>query len=476
LRAKRLKSSEEAPMIKFGTDGWRGVIAEDFTFDNVKIVAQAIADYLHKINKKNKKVIVGYDSRFLSCEFAEAVSSVLTANRIKVTLSDRTVPTPAVSFHSRKDEYGLGIMITASHNPFYFNGLKIKTPEGAAADNHLTRRVESLLYRNKPKFMGLDEAKKRKLFERKNLLPSYIGFLKRFVEVNKIKKMDLRILIDTMYGTADSIAEMVLGKGNINIDYLHKEANPFFGGVHPEPVKDNLRELIRRVKREKYDLGIALDGDADRVAVVDRQGNFINAQVILPLLAIHMIKNRKEDGGVGKTVVGSNLIEEVSSSLNVACYETAIGFKYISNLFKENLICIGGEEAGGIGFKGYIPERDGSVSFLLILEMLAVEKKNFSEIVKELYGKYGRWYYNRTSISLRSVKRGLNNLKLPSSLYGKKIERINTLDGIKLITKDSWLMFRQSGTEPIVRVYSESRNRKETEKLLSLGRKMIYDL
>ncbi|UCC94410.1 MAG: phosphoglucomutase/phosphomannomutase family protein [Candidatus Omnitrophota bacterium] len=463
-------------MIKFGTDGWRGVIARDFTFDNVKIVSQAISDCLHKQNRRSKKVVVGYDSRFLSKEFAKSAGLVFAANKIKVTLADRAVPTPVVSFHSLMGRYDLGIMITASHNPAYFNGLKIKTHEGAAADNSLTNRVENLLYKSKPKYMEEEDAKKKGLFEIKNLGSSYVTFLKNFVDVKKIRSLNVKILVDAMYGSGDKFVESALAKTKIKIDYLRNEFNPSFGGIHPEPVAENLRELIVRVKRGKYDLGIALDGDADRIAVVDKSGNLINAQVILPLLAIHMVKNRKEIGGIGKTVVGSSLIDKVALALGVPCYETPVGFKYISNLFKEDLICIGGEEAGGIGYRGYIPERDGSASFLLILEMCAAAKKSFGELLSALYKQYGRYHYQRISLPLKSLKSTLDNLKLPSSLYGKKVERINTLDGIKLITKDSWLMFRKSGTEPIVRVYAESRNKKEVDKLLSLGKKMIYAL
>lgn len=461
-------------MIKFGTDGWRAVIAEDFTFENVKIVAQAVSDYVNGAGKKKKKIVVGYDTRFLSDKFAQACALVFAANKINVVLSDRCVPTPAVSFHCCHCEYDLGIMITASHNPYHFNGLKIKTREGGSADKAITDQVEKLLYKNKPREMSLSEAAKKKTLKVEDLTVLYVGFLKKFVKLEQIKKLKLNVLIDTMYGSGGRFLEQILSGGNVKIDYLHNEVNPSFKGISPEPVQSHLEELIAKVKQEKYDLGLALDGDADRIAMIDANGNYVNAQVLLPLLAIQMVKNRKETGGIGKTVVGSNLIDAVALSLGVACYETPVGFKYISNLFQENLICIGGEEAGGIGFKGYIPERDGSVAFLLVLEMLTDEKKKFEQLLSELYREYGKWYYCRAAISVQSVKKGLENLKLPESLLGKKVERVNTLDGIKLITQDSWLMFRKSGTEPIVRVYAESKTLKESEALAALGEKMIY--
>ncbi|MFH1504702.1 MAG: phosphoglucomutase/phosphomannomutase family protein [Candidatus Omnitrophota bacterium] len=463
-------------MIKFGTDGWRAVIADDFTFENLKLVSQAIADYLGGEGKGIKKTVIGYDRRFLSKEFAQTVGAVFAANNIKVVLSDRDIPTPTVSFHCLYNKYNLGIMITASHNPAKFNGLKIKTSDGGAADKAVTDKVESLLNKSKVKCMDLEEAKKRKLIEEKDLTKDYVSFLKHFVDLKKIKNLKLKVLVDTMYGTGDNFVEKVLEQSKMSIDYLHNEFNPSFGGIHPEPVESNLNEMIKIMKKGKYDLGVVLDGDADRIAMVDGKGNYIDAQVILPLLAIHMIKNRKAKGGIGKTVVGSDVIDKVALACGVACYETPAGFKYISNLFKNNFICIGGEEAGGIGFDNYIPERDGSASFLLLLEMLAVENEDFNTLLSDFYKQFGRYYYSRTAIPVKSVKKSLNDMKLPEELFGKKVERVNTLDGIKLITKDYWLMFRKSGTEPIVRVYSEGKSKKIVDELVALGKKMIYAL
>ncbi len=463
-------------MIKFGTDGWRAVIAKDFTFENVAIVSQGIADYLYKQGKSAKKVIIGYDCRFLSAEFAKTVALTLAANKIKAVLSNRAIPTPAVSLHALLGKYDLGVMITASHNGAEFNGLKIKTKDGGAADKSITDAVERLLYKTKPKSISEEEAKSKGLFETKDLTNVYVNFLKKFVDLKSIRKLKLNVLVDIMYGAGDSFIERVLGKCNIKMHYLHNEFNPSFGGFHPEPIEENLQAMMKEMKTGKYDLGIVLDGDADRIATFDSKGNYVNAQVILPLLSIHMIKNRKETGGIGKTVVGSNIIDDVAISLDAACYETPVGFKYISSLFKQKLICIGGEEAGGIGFKGYIPERDGSCAALLLFEMMAHSKKSYDKLLTDLYKTYGRWYYSRTAISVKNLKRGIEHLKLPKELYGKKIERINKLDGIKLITKDNWLMFRQSGTEPIVRVYAESKSKQEADKLLALGKKMIYAL
>jgi len=460
--------------IKFGTDGWRGIIGEDFTFSNLRVVSQAIADFLKK--EKGKKVVVGYDARFLSYEFALENSLVLAANNIKVDLSSTIVPTPLVSFAACYGNYDLGVMITASHNPSKFNGLKIKTKEGAAADKSLTGKIESFLGKSKVRILSKSEAKRKKLLDEKDFTKNYKEFLKKFVDLKRIRKLKLRILLDLMYGAGNSFVEEILKPSGIKIDYLHQEYNPSFGGLHPEPVEENLKDLIKKVKKEGYDFGVALDGDGDRIALVTKEGRFISAQVILPLLAMHMIKNRGESLGIGKTVVGSNLIDEVACFLGVSCFETPVGFKYISNLFKQNLISIGGEEAGGIGFRGYIPERDGNASFLMVLEMIAWEKKSLEELIKNLERKFGRWYYSRIAVDVRNLKKNLKNIKLPQRLLGERIERINKMDGLKMITKNSWLMLRKSGTEPIVRIYAEAREKKHTQALLRLGRKMLYAL
>ncbi|MFH1768046.1 MAG: phosphoglucomutase/phosphomannomutase family protein [Candidatus Omnitrophota bacterium] len=463
-------------MIKFGTDGWRGVIADNFTFDNVRIVSQAISDYLIRSSKKNKRVVVGYDRRFLSREFAQAASCVLAANNIKVVLSKEAIPTPIVSFECLYKKYDLGIMITASHNPAQFNGLKIKTKEGAAADKSLTDKIEKLLYKQKPRLISFEAAVKSRLVRIDDISGDYIAFLRNFVDIKKIRRLKLKILMDNMYGVGDSFIERILGASNIKVDYIHNEFNPSFGGIHPEPIEPNLQDTIKKMKQGIYNLGVVLDGDADRIAVIDRNGVLIDAQILLPLLALHMVEDRKEKEGIAKTVVGSKLIDTVALSLGVPCYETAVGFKYISQLFKEKLISIGGEEAGGIGFKGYIPERDGTASFLMILEMIACKKKSFDILLKDLWKKYGRWYYAKTSFPVSQMTRSLDSLRFPSRLLGRKVVRINKSDGIKLIADNSWLMFRKSGTEPIVRVYSEAKSNKEAASLLELGSKLVKRL
>jgi alpha-D-glucose phosphate-specific phosphoglucomutase len=460
-------------MIKFGTDGWRAVIAKDFTFGNLEIVSQAIADYLKKEKKGKKRVVIGFDRRFLSEEFAQTVGLVLAANNIAVTVSDKAIPTPVVSFHCLYKKYDLGVMITASHNPAIFNGLKIKTSSGGSADKAVTNKVEGLLGKRKPKTIELKEAKAKNKLQIKDLTKPYLQFIKKFVNLSAIKKLEIKVLIDVMYGSGDNFLEKMIGKSNLTIDHINNDYNPSFGGIHPEPTEENIGAMLKKMKKGDYDIGLVLDGDADRLAVVDSRGNYVNAQVILPLLLIHMAKNRKAKKGIGKTVVGSNVIDKVAVDLDIICYETPVGFKYLSNLFRKKLIDIGGEEAGGIGVSGYVPERDGSVSFLLLLEMMAKEKKSFDQLLGEFYKRYGKYYYQRISVSVKSLKNGLKNLKIPEKIANKKVERANRLDGIKIIAKDCWLMFRESGTEPIVRVYAESNKKKESQELIAEGKKII---
>lgn len=464
--------------VKFGTDGWRAVIAQDFTFENLAAVSQAIADFLKKSPKKKRfKVVVGYDARFMSKEFAFKTAEVLAGNNIKVFISEKRVSTPVVSFYARYEKCDLGIMITASHNPASFNGLKIKTPKGGAAGKVVTSKVEKLLFKHKVKSLPVDKAKKKKLINVTDLSNDYKKFIRSYVNLSLLKKLKLHVLVDLMHGSGDTYIEDILKRTPIKVSYLRNEFNPSFGGVHPEPVEENLKGLVKEMKTGKYDLGIALDGDGDRIACVLKGGRYINAQVLLPLLAVHLAKNRNEKGGIVKTIVGSNVIDKVALALNRFLFETPVGFKYISDLFENEDILIGGEEAGGIGFKDYIPERDGIMAAVLLLEMSGFLNKKPKKIVQDFERKFGRWYYSRISVPVGKVdKKSLEKIKISKQLLGKKVERVNRLDGIKIIADSHWLMFRASGTEPIVRIYAEAKTKKKADKLIRQGKKILNDL
>jgi len=455
--------------IKFGTDGWRGVIADDYTVENLKIVAQAVADYAGS----GKKIAVGYDTRFMSARFAEIVADVLKNNGISVILSDRALPTPALSYTVKHKKLDYGVMITASHNPAEYNGFKIKTSTGGAAGPEITREVENLLGKNPVRETSGAVVGS---ITKENLITDYVSFCRSYIDFKKIKDKKFKVIVDAMYGSGNSFLGDILKGSKIHVEFMRAVYNPSFGGKNPEPVEKHLEELKSRVKKEKFDLGIALDGDADRVAVVGKGGVFIHPQKILGLLALHLHQDRKWSGGIVKTMPGTTMIDRIAKDLNITLFETPVGFKYISNLMEKEDILAGGEEAGGMGVKNYIPERDGTVAGLLLLEMMVYRGKDILSILNDVEKKYGRYYYLRDDLHL-SKKISVTKDILPSELLGKKVIDVKDPDGVKMMCEDgSWLMLRASGTEPIVRVYAESTSLVRSKKLITIGRDIVFAL
>lgn len=451
--------------IKFGTDGWRGIIGDDYTFQNLKIVSQAVADYLGA----GSRVAVGFDTRFMSGRFAEVCAEVLRNNAINVILSDQPIPTPTLSLAVRKRSLDLGIMITASHNPAEYNGFKIKVPSGGAAGPELTAEIENRLGKTPVNQMQGQNAK----ISRENLTSDYVRFIRNYIDFKRIKTKRFKVLVDAMYGSGDSFIAEILKGTNIKLEFLRNTIDPSFGGGRPEPLEENLQDLKRRVKKEKFDLGIALDGDADRIAAVAPGGVFIHPQKILGLLALHLNQDRRWPGGIVKTICGTAMIDHIAKFLKVKLYETPVGFKYISDLMEKNDILTGGEEAGGMGVKNYIPERDGTVAGLLLIEMMVYRNKNILKILNEMEKQFGKYYYLRDDLRL-DHRVEMKKEDFPEELLGKKVVQVKDYDGAKLICEDeSWLMFRGSGTEPIMRLYCEAKSLDRARKLLALGRKMI---
>ncbi len=454
--------------IKFGTDGWRAIIGDTYTFENLKIVSQAVADYLGA----GKKAAVGFDSRFMSGEFAGICADVLCSNGIDVVLSDRPMPTPALSYTVKTRKLDLGVMITASHNPPEYNGFKIKLPSGGAAGPEVTAAVEGLMGKSPVKENIPTQAK----ISKENLTGAYVKFMRSYIDLKKIKNKKFKVLVDCMYGSGDGLIAEVLKGSKIRIEIMHNEFNPSFGGTRPEPLEENLGQLKERVKKEKFDLGIALDGDADRIAAVAPTGVFIHPQKILGLLALHLNQDRGLSGGVVKTICGSNMIDNIAAELGIKLHETPVGFKYISALMESDDIVAGGEEAGGMGVKNYIPERDGSMAGLLLLEMMVYRNKNMLKILNETEKRFGKYFYVRSDLKLEGfikLEKGL----MPGELLGKKVVEIKDYDGIKLLCEDSsWLMFRGSGTEPLMRIYAEAKSLSRASKLLKLGEDIIARL
>ncbi|MCM8796781.1 MAG: phosphoglucomutase/phosphomannomutase family protein [Candidatus Omnitrophica bacterium] len=453
--------------IKFGTDGWRAIIADTYTFENVRVVSQAVADYLGE----DKKVAVGFDTRFLSADFAYAAAEVLANNGIETILSDRFIPTPALSFAVKSRRLDLGVMITASHNPAEYNGYKIKLSSGGAAGPEVTKKIEAFLFKNpvkQNKYTG-------GLIKKEDLTKDYVRFLRSYIDLKRIRDKKFKVLVDAMYGAGNTFIAEVLKGTKIRLEFMRNTVNPSFGGRRPEPVEENLEELKRKVKEGRFDLGIALDGDADRIAAVAPGGIFIHPQKILGLLAIHLNQDRGLSGGIVKTICGTTMIDHIAQSLKIKLYETPVGFKYISNLMETEDIVAGGEEAGGMGVKNYIPERDGTMAGLLLLEMMSYRNKNMLKILNEMEKQFGRYYYLRRDLALKERREpDVNNL--PSQLLGKAVVTVKNYDGVKLICEDeSWLMFRGSGTEPIMRIYSEAKTLKRAKELLRLGEEMVFD-
>lgn len=464
--------------IKFGTDGWRGIIARDFTFHNVRVVTQAICNYLLKQTGSSQShpiVIVGYDCRFLSREYAVTVAEVLSGNAFKVLLSSQAVPTPAVSFNVVSKKTAGAIIITASHNPYEFNGLKFKTSQGASAHPEVTELFEHSL-RQTP--IRQDQQNIKKI----DLNKIYLRHIETMVDIQEIRHRKMKIVIDPLYGAGQGCLEELMARGSLKIISINSSYNPLFGGIHPEPIAANLGDLMTVVKRDKADVGIALDGDADRIGLVDSNGVFVNSHQIFSLLLLHLIKNRKQKGVVVKTISGSYLIERICRKYNLKLEETPIGFKYIGDIMLKEKVLIGGEESGGIGFSGHIPERDGILSALYILEMMAVEGNDLAALKKELFNEFGVSYYQRVDLKLNDKHQHINKPrfsqeieeKAKKSILKDEFKNIKNYDGVKLILRDdSWLLLRPSGTEPVVRIYAEASSVAKVKKLIDIGQTLV---
>lgn len=463
--------------IKFGTDGWRGVISDNFTFKNVRIIAQAVSEWVNRdIQAGQKTLAVGYDTRFLSEEYARLVSCVLAQNGINVFLSNSAIPTPALSYGVLRTKSVAGIMITASHNPAKFNGVKIKTDKGGGAPAEITNKVESYLYQTPVQTMEFNRAIEERKIKKYDFKVDYLKFIKGYIDLKRIRKARFKVLTDAMHGSGNGLMAQILKGTNIRLSLMRDDVNPSFDGGKPEPVVEYLSGILQRVKKEKFDLGLVLDGDADRIAAVAYGGDFIHPQKILGLLALHLIRNRGRTGGIVKTICGTTMIDNIAKKLGVKLYETPVGFKYISDLMVSQNIIAGGEEAGGMGVQGFIPERDGTLAGLLLLEMMVYQKKNIKRILLEMEKEFGRYYYERCDLELGKGRFDVEKVRSLKTLLGQPVVGIKDFDGIKLTCADeSWLMLRPSGTEPLVRAYSEAKTPARAKALIKYGRALLQE-
>jgi phosphomannomutase len=453
-------------VIKFGTDGWRARIAEDFTFANVEAVTQALVDYLRTQNAGGElRTVVGYDRRFASELFARRAAEVFAGNGVAVDLFASDVPTPLVSFEVKRRGLDGGVMITASHNPPDFNGFKFKAPYGGSATPAITDQIEKLLGATAPRRLPFDEAQRQGLANVIEADGDYRSHVESLVAINDIRGADALVIADPMHGT-----------GGRCVETIRADRDPLFGGVLPEPMPWSL-ELTSRVIRERGALmALITDGDADRVGAMDERGEYVNTHQILIILLLHLVRRKGWKGSVARTFSQSVIVRRIAESYGFRLFETPIGFKHIGEIMLDpaNDFLVGGEESGGIGVRGHIPERDGIFNCLLLLEAVLAAGKKPSEIVRDIWREFGEFHFERRDLHLpiEAGQKLVSDLRenTPDSLAGDKIVNVATLDGTKLIFEDdSWILFRQSGTEPLLRIYCEATSVEKMTKMVDDG-------
>lgn len=462
--------------IRFGTDGWRAIIADSFTFENVRIIAQATAEYLISQGTAHQGIAVGYDYRFQSETYAQLTAEVLAANGIKVFLGREAEPTPALSYAVKDCKCAGGIMITASHNPPQYNGVKFKGYYGGSAVPSITKEIEKFLYQNTPKTIS---AQTKCNIEEVDQVTPYLNKLKSLVDMNLISKAKFTVAHDAMHGSGKNYLEKLLEGTGSKVISINSNRDCLFGGVLPEPIGKNLKALIEAVKTNNAALGVGTDGDADRFGAIDNEGNFIWPHYTIPLLYEHLRKNRGWTGDVVHTVSLAPIIDRMVADYGDSkVTEVAVGFKNVCELMLTQDILIGGEESGGIGIKNHIPERDGLAMAMLALEMLAMSGKTLKQMSDDLVSRYGAFHYDRIDAHMEdSVRLGLvQKLKdnPPTSIAGKKVVKVTTLDGIKFSFEgNGWILIRTSDTEPVIRLYSGSESMDTTWEILNDASKIV---
>jgi alpha-D-glucose phosphate-specific phosphoglucomutase len=479
--------------IHFGTDGWRAVISDTFTFHNLRVVAQAIADAVRSDSWNNgtslkgtpdpAKMVVGYDTRFLSDRYANDVARVLAGNGFEVFLSQADAPTPAISYSVRNKGAIAGIVITASHNAPRYNGIKLKAAYGGSALTEQCRRVEVYLNDNEelgrgPNLMDYEQARAGGLLHRFNPLPAYYDHLRTLIDFDAIAENPQRVVVDSMYGSGRGVIKGILMGTGCEVQEIRGEMNPGFGGVHPEPIGRYLGALAGAISTGMGDIGLATDGDGDRIGAMDGRSNFVDPHKIMALALRYLIEERGWRGPVVRTVSTTRMIDLLAKRYDIPVYETPVGFNYIADYMLKEDILIGGEESGGISFRGHIPEGDGVLMGLLLIEIVATSGLSLHELVNNLLQEVGPTYYQRTDLRLRrpvSKERMVRRLleETPPNIGGESVSDVLSIDGAKyILADDSWLLIRPSGTEPVLRVYAEGRSPEMVEALLAFGEKI----
>ncbi len=469
-----------AQVITFGTDGWRAVIAEDYTFDNVRLCAQGVAQYLLDTKKAGHGMVVGYDTRFASEHFADAAAEVLAGNGIKVHLVKTATPTPVISYAILVNKTAGAVNITASHNPPTDNGFKIRSEYAGAAAPETLIEIEKRIHANPAvKRMAKAEAIEKGLLTVFDPAPAYLTHLKDMIDIEPIRQSPFSVVVDSMWGAGMGWLKGILGGGMISVAEIHGVRNPSFPHMHrPEPIAANLRGLSASVRGRKADVGLATDGDADRVGLVDEHGQYVNQLLAYALLAYYLLEVRKQRGAIVKALSTTSMLEKLGKIYDVPVYETGVGFKYVAPKMLETNAMIGGEESGGYAFRGHMPERDGILASLFLLDLMRHTGKTPSQLVQRLFEMVGPHYYDRLDTTFPLAQRDEITKHMlanpPKVINGSPVVRVQTDDGFKYHMADgSWLLIRFSGTEPIMRIYTETNRQDRVWPIIEEGRALV---
>jgi phosphomannomutase len=463
--------------ISFGTDGWRAVIADTYTFENVERVARATAQWIRKNYPEKLSAVVGYDTRFLGAAFAERTAAVLASHGIHVRLADSFVTTPAVSWAALEYGCAAGIVLTASHNPPAYGGFKIKSEHGGPADPSMIAAVEAELERLDDSFTleSGAELDRRELIEPINLRAAYTYLLQDRLDISAITKSGLKIGSDAMFGAGQGILYDLLGHDQVL--EIHGEYNPWMNGQAPEPIEKNLAYFSRVIREERCDVGLAFDGDADRIGMFDEEGRFVDSHKILSLLVQYLHEDKGLEGSIVKTFSTTDMLDRMAERYGLPIETTRIGFKYIAPKIIEGDVLVGGEESGGLAVKGHIPERDGIFIGLTVVEMMVRRGKKLSELVEDLQADFGPLHFARNDLHTTAEKKDRFVQRMdsdrPTEVDGQPVRAVEDLDGLKLRFDDGWMMFRPSGTEPVLRIYGEASTQARAEALVAAGVAMV---
>ncbi|MEE8205146.1 MAG: phosphoglucomutase/phosphomannomutase family protein [Dehalococcoidales bacterium] len=468
--------------IRFGTSGWRAILADEFTLDNVKLVTAAIARYVLTTEGATRGVVVGRDTRFMGESFCRTMAQVLAGQGVKTYLCDAPVPTPVLSFEILRRAAAGGLNVTASHNPPEYNGIKFSPGWGGPAMPSTTRKIEKLISElgrgDDIQELSLAEANRAGLCQLTSPRQAYLESLADKIDIPALAKGGLRVIVDHMHGTSSSYLDRFLKRAGVSLKRLHINSDPYFGHGRPDPAEENLARLISSLRRDpSLDLGLATDGDADRFGVVDKGGVYLEANLVSALLVDYLARTRGLKGTVARSVASTHLLDAVAQSHGLRVLETPVGFKYIGQLLARGKIVAGCEESAGFSMKGHVPEKDGILTCVLIAEMVAREGRTLRQLRDRLFKRVGALFTRRRDISIGAqAKKGLRRrlISPPLRIGGKKLKDVVRLDGTKLVLEDNcWILFRESGTEPLVRIYGEARSERELNLLMEQGAELV---